>query len=132
MTAVEGDLFDPASLEEAVEGLSAIIHLAAVFRTPDSDLIRKSNLEGTRNLIAAAKAHAPEARFIMASTGNVDNIDSPRPGRGDDATDPSRRIRPAGRGREPAARKRAKLGGSSICLCLRRRGWASGDRFRST
>ena len=88
VTAVAGDLLDPASLAPAVEGVSAIIHLAAVFRTPDSDLIWKSNLEGTRNLIAAAKAHAPEARFIMASTGNVYNIDSPRPGREDDATDP--------------------------------------------
>ena len=31
--AVSGDLFDPASLASAVEGASAIIHLAAVFRT---------------------------------------------------------------------------------------------------
>ena len=54
----------------------------------DTDLIWKSNLEGTRNLIAAEKAHAPEARFIMASTGHVYNADSPRPGREDDAADP--------------------------------------------
>jgi nucleoside-diphosphate-sugar epimerase len=73
---------------QAVEGVSAIIHLAAVFRTPDIDLIRKSNLEGTRNLIAAAKAHASQARFIMASTSNIYNMDSPRPGREDDAADP--------------------------------------------
>ena len=85
---IEGDLFGPASLVQAVLGVSAIIHLAAVFRTPDMDLIWKSNLEGTRNLIAAAKAHAPEARFIMASTSNIYNMDSPRPGREDDAADP--------------------------------------------
>ncbi len=88
VTAVEGDLFDPASLARAVEGVSAIIHLAAVFRTPDTELIWKSNLEGTRNLIAAARAHAPAVRFIMASTSNVYNVDSPRPGREDDAADP--------------------------------------------
>jgi nucleoside-diphosphate-sugar epimerase len=88
VTAVEGDLLDPASLVQAVEGVSAIIHLAAVFRTPDTDLIGRSNLEGTRNLIAAAKAHASETRFIMASTTNVYNMDSPRPGREDDAADP--------------------------------------------
>ena len=86
--AVEGDILDPASLVQAMEGVSAIIHLAAVFRTPDTDLIWKSNLEGTRNLIAAAKAHASETRFIMASTSNVYNMDSPRPGREDDAADP--------------------------------------------
>ncbi|APO77004.1 NAD-dependent epimerase/dehydratase domain-containing protein (plasmid) [Rhizobium etli 8C-3] len=74
----------------AVEGVSAIIHLAAVFRTPDTDLIWKSNLEGTRNLIAAAKACAPEARFIMASTSNVYDADSPHPGREDDAANPRR------------------------------------------
>lgn len=88
VTAVEGDLFNPSSLAQAVEGVSAIIHLAAVFRTPDTDLIWKSNLEGTRSLIAAAKAHASEARFIMSSTTNVYNADSPHPGREDDSIGP--------------------------------------------
>jgi nucleoside-diphosphate-sugar epimerase len=68
---VEGDLLDADSLQQAVEGVSAIVHLAAVFRTPDQDAIWRANLNGTRNLIAAAKAHAPEARFVMASTGLV-------------------------------------------------------------
>lgn len=88
VTAVEADLLDTASLEQAVKGVSAIVHLAAVFRTSDTDLIWKSNLEGTRNLIAAARQHAPGARFIMASTTNVYNADSPRPGREGDAADP--------------------------------------------
>lgn len=85
---IEGDLFDPASLAQAVDGVSAIIHLAAVFRTPDTDLIWKSNLEGTRGLIAAAQAHAPNARFIMSSTSNVYNRDNPRPGRETDPVAP--------------------------------------------
>ena len=88
VTAVAGDLQDPASLARAVEGISAIVHLAAVFRTPDDDLIWKSNLDGTRHLVAAAKAHAPDARFIMASTSNIYNPDTPRPGREDDDADP--------------------------------------------
>ena len=86
--AVEGDLQDPASLVRAVKGVSAIVHLAAVFRTPDKNLIWRSNLDGTRHLIAATKAHAPDARFIMASTSNVYNSDSPRPGREGDAAEP--------------------------------------------
>lgn len=87
--AVEGDLLDPESLTQAVKGVSAIVHLAAVFRTEDTDLIWKSNLEGTHSLIAAVKAHAPGARFIMASTGLVYNMNRPRPGREEDAAEPT-------------------------------------------
>ena len=88
VTFFEGDLLDAASLTQAVKGVSAIIHLAAVFRTQDTDLIWKSNLEGTRNLINAAKEHAPNARFILASTAHVYNKNQPHPGREDDAVDP--------------------------------------------
>lgn len=79
VTTVEGDILDPVSLVAAVEGVDAIVHLAAVLRTPDPEQIRTVNLLGTRNLIAAAKKHASQARFIMASTGLVYNMDSPRP-----------------------------------------------------
>ena len=85
---VEGDLFDPASLAAAVIEVSAIVHLAAVFRTQDQDLIWKTNVEGTRNLIAAAKEHAPGVRLIMASTSNVYDRNGPHPGREDDEVHP--------------------------------------------
>jgi UDP-glucose 4-epimerase len=88
MVWAEGNLLDTASLASAVEGISAVVHLAAVFRTPDTDLIWRSNLEGTRNLIAAVKAHAPEARFILASTSNIYDADSRRPSREDDTAAP--------------------------------------------
>ncbi len=86
--AVTGDILDPASLPEAVRGVSAIVHLAAVFRTQDTDLIWRSNLEGTRNLIATAQAAAPDARFVLSSTSNVYDADTPHPGREDDPVDP--------------------------------------------
>lgn len=79
VVAIEGDLFDPPSLSRAVDGMAAIVHLAAVFRTPDAELIWRSNLEGTRNLIAAAQAHAGAARFILASTSNVYDRHGARP-----------------------------------------------------
>ncbi|WP_315720780.1 MULTISPECIES: NAD(P)-dependent oxidoreductase [unclassified Bradyrhizobium] len=87
-TSVEGDLLEPESLAEAATGVSAVIHLAAVFRTQDADLIWRSNLGGTRSLIATVQAHAPYARFIMASTSNVYNENSPQPSRESDRVEP--------------------------------------------
>lgn len=87
-TAVTGDILDPSTLSDAVQEVSAIIHLAAVFRTQDTDLIWQSNVEGTRNLIAATKAISPDARFIMSSTTHVYNMDNPHPGRETDPVAP--------------------------------------------
>ena len=86
--AIVGDLLDPAALAAAVQDVTAVIHLAAVFRTPDTDLIWRSNLDGTRRLIAAVQAHAPTARVILASTSNVYDKDQAHPGREDDAVAP--------------------------------------------
>lgn len=86
---VEGELSDRAALERAVEGVSAVVHLAAVFRTADTDLVWTTNLEGTRNLLEATKARAPGARFILASTSNVYAPASGRPGREDDPVEPA-------------------------------------------
>jgi len=86
--SVEGDLLEADSLKQPVEGVSAIVHLAAVFRTQDEDAVWRANLDGTKNLIAAAKAHAPQVRFVMASTGLVYDADASHPGLEDDATNP--------------------------------------------
>jgi len=87
--AVRGDLCDAGTLAAAVTGVGAIIHLAATFRTTDTDLIWKNNLEGSRNLIAATRVHAPGARFIMASTGWIYDDDAEHPGREDDPAAPT-------------------------------------------
>ncbi len=101
--------------------MSAIVHLAAVFRTPDIDLIWKSNLEGTRNLIAAAKSRAPEARFILASTSNVYGADSPHPGREHDAVHPQQAY--------PASKVAAEnsLRESGLTWVIQRFGFVYGD-----
>ncbi len=88
--SVEGDLLDPPTLPEAVEGISAVIHLAAVLRTPDPELIRRVNVDGTHNLIAAVRTHAREARMIMASTNLVYDERLPWPAREGDPADPNR------------------------------------------
>lgn len=87
--AVHGDLAEPATLRDAVEEVDAVVHLAALFRTTDDDAVWRANLDGTRNLLEAVRAHAPQARFVMASTGNVYDADAARPGREDDECHPT-------------------------------------------
>ncbi len=84
----EGDLLVPASLGPALKGVDAVVHLAAVFRTTDEAEIWRANLDGTRNLIAAVKEHAPHSRFIMTSTALVYSNQTLRPGREDDELQP--------------------------------------------
>lgn len=70
--AVEGDLIDAAALRRAAEGVEVIYHIAATYREagqPDS-AYRAVNVEGTRNLLEAAKA-AGVARVVHCSTGGV-------------------------------------------------------------
>lgn len=86
VTTVTGDLLDPSTLPAAVAGVDAVIHLAAVLRTPDPADITRANVEGTANLIAALSAHTRSARVIMASTGLVYAADLPHPAREDDPT----------------------------------------------
>ena len=88
-TTVRGDLNDPGTLPAAVEGVDAVVHLAALFRTDDEAAIWKANLDGTRNLLDAVTSHAPDARFVMASTGNVYNQDQVRPGLETDSCTPA-------------------------------------------
>lgn len=78
-TSVLGDLDDPDTLPAAVQGVDAVVHLAALFRTTDEAAIWRANLDGTRNLLAATTIHAPNARFVMTSTSNVYDADQNRP-----------------------------------------------------
>ena len=88
-TAVRGDLDDPSSLRAAVQGIDAVVHLAALFRTDDEDAVWRANLDGTRNLVDAVKRNAPQASFIMTSTGNVYNADGIRPAQEADVCSPT-------------------------------------------
>jgi dihydroflavonol-4-reductase len=78
---IEGDLRDPASLARAVEGCGLVYHVAADYRlwARDPQELYRSNVDGTRNLIAAAK-HAGVERFIYTSTvGCIEPPNETRP-----------------------------------------------------
>lgn len=81
---VIGDLFNADTLPPAVEGMDAVIHLAALFRTfTDNEGIVKTNHEGTVALANAAMT-AGVKRFIFVSTGNVYSSGYKHPTREDD------------------------------------------------
>lgn len=70
--ACEGDLSDASSLQRAVAGIDVVYHIAATYREagqPDS-AYRAINVEGTKNLLAAAKV-AGVKRVVHCSTGGV-------------------------------------------------------------
>jgi NADH dehydrogenase len=54
-TLIEGDLLDPSSLARAVQGCSAVIHLAAVADSSDPDINERVNVGGSRSLARACR-----------------------------------------------------------------------------
>ncbi|MCR9172489.1 MAG: NAD(P)-dependent oxidoreductase [bacterium] len=77
-----GDLHDNAVLNEAVKGTSLVIHLAAIIPTVESkneDLLMRVNVEGTKNLVEAMEAHAPESMLLFSSSVAIygDRIKNP-------------------------------------------------------
>jgi dihydroflavonol-4-reductase len=85
---VPGDLRDSASLERAVEGCSVVFHAAADYRlwTREPEEMYRSNVEGTRAMLEAARQAGVE-RLVYTST--VGCIDVPPEGLGDE-TSPAR------------------------------------------
>ena len=96
---VTGDLRDSESLERAVAGCAVVYHVAADYRlwAKDPSELYRSNVEGTRNLLTAARDAGVE-RVVYTST--VGCIGLPRDRPGDEASLP--RSRPQG---EPAERR---------------------------
>ena len=83
---IAGDLRDAASLERAVAGCELVFHVAADYRlwARHPGELYRSNIDGTRNLLAAARGAGVE-RVVYTSTvgcigipaGGVGNEDTP-------------------------------------------------------
>lgn len=71
---VRGDVRDHGAVKRALDGVSAVIHLAAVTGAADSHDIRETvldvNFRGTETVVAAAVDSGVE-RFVLASSCNV-------------------------------------------------------------
>ncbi|MBN1801827.1 MAG: NAD(P)-dependent oxidoreductase [Candidatus Lokiarchaeota archaeon] len=69
-----GDITNQEDVNNAVNGMDCIVHLAAIIpplSEKNPELARKVNIEGTRNLINAAKVLPNKPKFIMASSASV-------------------------------------------------------------
>lgn len=70
--AVAGDLHDLAALEHAVQGCEAVLHVAAVFKVWGTrEEFERSNVAGTRHLLAAATAASSVKRFVQVGAAAV-------------------------------------------------------------
>lgn len=69
---VYGDIADDASLAGLFDGVGTVFHLAAVIIAPDDDVLRRVNVEGTRNVVRRA-AEAGTAHFVHCSSAAAVN-----------------------------------------------------------
>lgn len=112
---VTGDLRDPNSLQRAVAGCGTVFHIAADYRlwAKHPDELFQSNVEGTRNLLTAAR-HAGVDRVVYTST--VGCIGVPDGGVGDED-------RPVGLADMAGAYKRSKFQAEKVALEFARSGF---------
>jgi dihydroflavonol-4-reductase len=111
----QGDLRDAQSLVRAVEGCKVVFHVAADYRlwTRHPEEMFQSNVEGTRNLLAAAEGAGVE-RLVYTST--VGCIGLPKDGPGDEQT-------PVGIEQMTGAYKRSKFQAEQAALEFAARGF---------
>ena len=80
VTPMPGDLLEPESLRRALDGCAAVYHCAAVYafwaRRP-ADIYR-ANVDGTRNVIAAAR-QAGVRRMVFTSSVSTIGLPSAKP-----------------------------------------------------
>ncbi len=110
-----GDLRDTASLERAVKGCARVFHVAADYRlwVPDPREMYAVNVEGTRELLAAAAAAGVERVVYTSTVGALGN-----PGNGTPGTERT----PVGLGEMVGHYKRSKFLAEQVALDFARQG----------
>lgn len=70
---VMGDLRDPASLEKAISGCDTVFHVAADYRlwVRDPNEMYRSNVDGTRSLLEAAKKQGVQRVVYTSSVATI-------------------------------------------------------------
>jgi uncharacterized protein YbjT (DUF2867 family) len=66
---IHGDIIDKASLEKAVIGVDRVIHLVGIIQETPHVTFREVHVEGTRNILDAAKKAAVHHFFYQSALG---------------------------------------------------------------
>ena len=67
-----GDITDPASVAAALDGVDAVVHLAAILDPDDApELARRVNVDATQSLIAQMEASPTARRLVFASSQGI-------------------------------------------------------------
>jgi nucleoside-diphosphate-sugar epimerase len=91
----EGDLTDPVSLIAAVSNADYIYHVGGLIKAPSDDVFAAVNGEGTKNLAAAARTHAPGLKRLLY-VSSIAAVGPGPPGGLIDELTPARPITPYG------------------------------------
>jgi nucleoside-diphosphate-sugar epimerase len=69
---IQGDVTDPDGVRKALDGVEAVVHLAAIVGYPackkEPQLAQATNVEGTRTLLQLRR---PDQKVLFASTGSI-------------------------------------------------------------
>ena len=69
---VKGDVTDPEGVKKALDGMDAVVHLAAIVGYPackkEPQVAQATNVEGTRTVLSL---RGPDQKFLFASTGSI-------------------------------------------------------------
>jgi len=72
LKVIRGDLADSHALEQAVDGVEVIYHLAGILFSRDPDSLYRTNYVGTKNIVNACKAKKIHLkRFLYVSSASV-------------------------------------------------------------
>jgi dihydroflavonol-4-reductase len=76
---VTGDVLDPAAVHEGMRGADAVVHVAGLFRLghPDAALVYRTNVEGTLNILEAARREEVGRTLHVSSAGVLGPTDEP-------------------------------------------------------
>jgi dihydroflavonol-4-reductase len=79
---VTGDLRDPESISKAASGCEAVFHVAADYRlwVRDPEQMYRSNVEGTRNVLAAARSQGVRRVVYTSSVATMGFVANGKPG----------------------------------------------------